>query len=335
MSDRVLLETRQLSIGYHKKIVAENLSFILKGNEMVCLIGRNGTGKSTLLRTIAALQQPIKGHIKLKGEDVVKMSRSRRARQISIVLSDAMMENSSFTVREMVALGRFPHTGLMGKLSAKDDEVIDSALQAVHLTNKATSPFTELSDGERQRTMIARALAQDTEIILLDEPTAHLDLPNKIDILMLLHDLAHNMGKGILLSNHELDLTLQTADKIWLLSPDGLLRGIPEDLVLTRKIDAYFHSPNFTFDIENGNFRINHTTQRNVRMQGSGIVASWTRHALERCGYCVDNDPYAPLIECFHEHKWRLTFQNHDEELDSIENLIYTLNELAESVKNQ
>ncbi|MBP5318746.1 MAG: ABC transporter ATP-binding protein, partial [Paludibacteraceae bacterium] len=249
MNERILLETRHLTIGYKNHAVANDLSFDLKAGEMVCLIGRNGSGKSTLIRTIAALQAPLKGNIKLKGENVAKMALRRRARQISIVLSSALLEKSSFTVREMVALGRFPHTGMMGRLSDKDQTVIDQALESVHLSHKAQSPFTELSDGECQRTMIARALAQDTEIILLDEPTAHLDLPNKIDILFLLHRLARETGKGILLSNHELDLTLQIADRIWILSEDGLIKGVPEDLILTRKIDSYFHSDHFYFDI--------------------------------------------------------------------------------------
>ena len=327
MTERILLETRHLGIGYKNHAVANDLSFVLKSGEMVCLIGRNGSGKSTLIRTIAALQPPTKGNIKLKGENIGKMPLRRRARQISIVLSSALLEKTSFTVREMVAMGRFPHTGLMGKLSDKDQAVIDQALESVHLSHKAASPFTELSDGERQRTMIARALAQDTEIILLDEPTAHLDLPNKIDILFLLHRLARETGKGILLSNHELDLTLQIADKIWLLGAEGLLKGVPEDLILTRKIENAFQSDNFYFDVENGSFKMRHQGTRKIILQGSGLVYNWTRHALERSGYSTDPNSVA-TIECITEHKWRLLYQNKSQEHDSIENLLFALDEI-------
>ncbi len=194
-----ILSTQNLSIGYHKNgktdIIQPDLQLKLRAGELVCLIGPNGSGKSTLLRTLAGLQKSISGKTLIDGDDAAKLSQQDKAMLIALVLTERIdIENA--TVHNIVSLA-----------------FVDEIIAMVHLEHKAHCYLNELSDGERQRAMIAKALAQDTPIILLDEPTAHLDLPNRVEIMLLLHKLAHKTQKAILLSTHELDLALQAADR--------------------------------------------------------------------------------------------------------------------------
>ena len=206
--------TNKLSIGYEKHIVRKELTFALQAGELVCLIGANGCGKSTLLRTLAGLQPPIEG--------------SFVAENLAIVLTERVsMDNT--TVHDIVALGRYPYTSFMGTLKPEDEQAIETAMEQVGLNTlrRDGKPykqvfFNALSDGEKQRVLIAKALAQQTPVILLDEPTAHLDIPNRIQVLRLLRDLAHQQGKTILLSTHELDLALQLSDRILLMTQEGI-----------------------------------------------------------------------------------------------------------------
>ena len=334
MQDKILLETRNLAIGYKKRTLAEKLTLQLHAGELVCLIGRNGTGKSTLLRTLAGLQSCLGGQITVLNRDLRKTSRQRRARAISVVLSGGDADCDSFTVRQIAALGRFPYTGWLGRLSADDNAVIQNALEQVDLLKKADSPFGELSDGERQRAMIARALAQNTELILLDEPTAHLDLPNKAALLLLLRQLAKNTGKAILLSIHELELSLQTADKIWLLEDSRIARGVPEDLVLAGSVAEAFRSNRFHFDENTGTFRMDYPERGVIRVSGEGMQAEWTRRALERDGYRIRPDAVWE-VQCLGACQWKLTGNDHPVAMDadSLENLLYLLRQWEADAK--
>ena len=203
-----------LSIGYGEKVVQRDLSFALEAGEMVCMLGRNGCGKSTLLRTLAGLQPSLGGNFEIA--------------DVAVVLTDRVsLENTS--VREVVAMGRYPYTSFLGTLTKEDNRIIDEAMRDVGIGNRGQdtrvpgdgTSFNALSDGEKQRVLIAKALAQQTPVILLDEPTAHLDLPNRILVLQLLRRLAHEQGKTILISTHELDLALRLSDRILLLSENG------------------------------------------------------------------------------------------------------------------
>lgn len=197
-----------LTIGYGTKVVQQDLSFALQAGEMVCMLGRNGCGKSTLLRTLAWLQPALGGTFDIA--------------DVAVVLTDRLsLENT--TVREVVAMGRYPYTSFLGGLTAEDERIVDEAISDTFQDSKIPrfQDFNCLSDGEKQRVLIAKALAQQTPVILLDEPTAHLDLPNRILVLQLLRRLAHEQGKTILISTHELDLALRLSDRILLLSDHG------------------------------------------------------------------------------------------------------------------
>ena len=285
-----LLTAEELAVGYFlrkkaPRTVAGPLCLGLWPGELVALLGPNGAGKSTLLRTLAGLQPPLGGRLAVGGVPLASLSAAARARQISVVLTDRL-DAGILTVRELVTLGRQPHTGWLGGLSAHDHAQVQAALAATGTTAFAARPVAELSDGERQKVLLARALAQDTPVVLLDEPTAHLDLPTRVALMRLLHQLARTTGKAILLSTHELDLALQAADRVWLLPARGALRtGTPEDLVLSGAFAAAFEREGLAFDPATGTFALHAPAGPAVQVQGEGAAAFWTRRALEREGF--------------------------------------------------
>jgi iron complex transport system ATP-binding protein len=288
-SPQPLLVTRELRIGYPaksgSKIVADGIEFRLDGGEFICLLGPNGAGKSTLLRTLAGIQPPLKGTVSIGGGDVGTLDASVRAKRLGLVLTDRI-DAGNLTVRDLTALGRAPYTGWLGRLSAEDEARVEWALRATGSEAHAARKVAELSDGERQKAMIARVLAQDTPVIILDEPTAHLDLPNRVAIMRLLRNLARETRRAIILSTHELDLALQAADAIWLMDPGGkMLCGIPEDMVLSGAFESVFARGGAGFDKETGTFRFHEPGREGIELVGSGPFAFWTRRALERSGF--------------------------------------------------
>lgn len=282
----MLVTTENLSIGYRNYVVQSDLNLVVDKGNLICMLGTNGCGKSTLLRTLAGLQPSLTGKVFLQGQSLEELSAQQKAKLFALVLTDPV-ETKNMTVYDVIALGRYPYSSWLGNLSDEDKQYIQLALQQVKLQYKAFSRISELSDGERQRIMIARALAQDTPLILLDEPTAHLDLPNRVDTMLLLRRLAHETGKAVVLSTHELDLALQTADKLWLMSPQkGMYCGLPEDLVLSGAFQEVFASQSFFFNPANGNFSVSYDTYKPVHVYGDKMRVYWTVRALARLGYC-------------------------------------------------
>jgi iron complex transport system ATP-binding protein len=264
--------------------VANGLNPKLDGGELVALLGPNDAGKSTLLRTLAGLQKPLGGRVELFGEDLQNLTAKERARRLAVLLP-GRPRDPHLTARELVALGRQPHTGWWGGLGEVDLDKIDAALATVDATDLAHRPVVELSDGESQKISIARALAQEARVVLLDEPTAFLDLPHRVQLLRRLRDLTRQTGQAILFSSHDLDLALRSADRLWLLSADGRLRmGAPEDLVLDGSLHDTFRHEGVSFDPESGSFRLESTSRAEVEMHGEGLPALWTRRALRRIG---------------------------------------------------
>lgn len=260
MNEELSIELCHLTVGYSKKgvhlsqlhplgacCVASDLNATALPGTLTCLIGHNGTGKSTLLRTIARLQQSIDGRVLIGDNDISTLKPIHLSRMLSIVLT-SRPDVRNMTVEELVALGRAPYTGFWGRLSADDRRIVRHSIESVGITAMAERRVCTLSDGEMQKVMIAKSLAQQTPVILLDEPTAFLDFPGKIDLMLLLQRLAHEERKTILLSTHDLETALQTADCLWLLADGALHDGTPHELADRGFIDEYIGRKNVKFD---------------------------------------------------------------------------------------
>lgn len=328
-----LLYARDLETGYHsggrRIVVSTGLPDLVIGSgRLICLLGPNGSGKSTLLRTLAGLQPALGGKVIIGGRS--GLSTAELARNISLVLTDRII-GTNLDVYSLVALGRFPWSGWLGGLNGSDRAAIDRAIEAAGIGDLQERKVHTLSDGESQKVMLARALAQDTPILMLDEPTAHLDLPSRIRLMRLLHTLTREMNKGILLSTHELDLALQVADELWLLQQAGPLhRGAPEDLVLKGVFETAFAREDVVFDRAAGTFRIYPEGGRRIRLEGSGTLAFWTRRALQREGYNVVADDPAPdqrvrIIEEKGATHWKLETAGDSRSFGSIAELLEAL----------
>lgn len=207
------ITTNRLTVGYRGHRVVEDINLSLPCGRLVCLLGPNGAGKSTLLRTLCGFQPPIAGTVTISGSDITTMSAAEVARLVSVVLTDRPL-TPSLTAAEMVGMGRAPYTGFWGRLSDDDRRLISEAMQTVGVDSLATRRMGRLSDGERQKVMIAKALAQHTPVIVLDEPTAFLDYPSKVAVMKTLARLAHDEGKTILMSTHDLELAAQLGDEL-------------------------------------------------------------------------------------------------------------------------
>ena len=240
------MKLENLTIGYGNHVVQQNLSLMVRSGEMVCVLGKNGCGKSTLLRSLAGLQPALGGACVMPdGRKVSELSEREKAQNMAIVLTERLSADNTL-VQDVVAMGRYPYSGWLGALTDKDRAIIEEAMRQTEVFQKRRAYFNELSDGDKQRVLISKALAQETPYIFLDEPTAHLDLPNRIKTLLLLRELAHKANKAVVISTHELDLALQTADVIWLMKPEeGITVGTPENLVGNGDFQHAFEDPHF------------------------------------------------------------------------------------------
>lgn len=320
------LRTTNLTIGYtnqqQENRLFENLNLDLNSGQMICFMGPNGVGKSSLLRTLAGLQKPLSGKI-----DICPSSTfARYARKIAVVLTDRV-NSVSLTVEEVVTFGRYPYLGWNIRLNENDRKIIHAAIEQIQLQDLLHKKLYELSDGQLQMVMIARALAQDTPIILLDEPTAHLDLNNRLEIMNLLRQLSRTTQKAILLATHELDLALQTADLIWLAGRNqNISTGFPEDLVLNGAFDEIFQFKGF--NLRTG--RVQHQPFRQVKVQllGEGAEYLWTKNALERNGFDISQDPEKISVKILDDSgvlRWVITKNNEEKNANSLESMVKLL----------
>ena len=307
MKTRPVIETFSLSIGYlsgRKKIqvVHESLNLRLFSGELTGLLGLNGAGKSTLIRTLCGLQPPIKGTVKMLNNDLSSYSQSQLARITGVVLTEKT-NAGGISVYELVSLGRHPYTGFLGQLKSDDHQIIEESIEAVGITHKKDCYVSELSDGERQKAMIAKVLTQQCPIILLDEPTAFLDVTGRIEIMTLLRRLAVEQQKAILLSTHDLDLAIRTTDCLWLQEKSRpMLCGTPEDLILNGDFESFFSRNGIVFDHSTG--KLNAVMPFNpIGLEGDATTVYWVSNALIRNGYspsqvnkkltniyCIDKD---------------------------------------------
>ena len=247
-----ILTTDNLAVGYRngkqQVTLLQGLNLSLEKGRLVALLGQNGAGKSTLLRAITADERPLDGTIEADGKNLLEMSQKDRSRLIGLV-STERIQAGALTVTELVGLGRQPHTGFLGRLDAEDHEIVRQAMTDAGIIDKANEYMASLSDGERQKAMIARALAQQTPIIILDEPTAFLDVASRIETMRLLQTLAHDRGKAVLLSSHDISQSLMLADELWLITTDRqVLTGTTRQLVADGAMDRLFANRDIRFN---------------------------------------------------------------------------------------
>ncbi|MBQ2563756.1 MAG: ABC transporter ATP-binding protein [Muribaculaceae bacterium] len=247
-----ILTTHDMAVGYgqgnKRTILLSDLNLRLEQGSLVALLGKNGAGKSTLLRALTCDSQPINGSVEIDGKPSDEISKRDLSRLIALVATERIM-GGAFTIRELVALGRQPHTGFLGRLSRHDDEVVRQSLEAVGIAHKAEQHVAQLSDGERQKAMIAKALAQETPIIVLDEPTAFLDVASRIETMKLLHSLAREQNKAVLLSSHDISQSLLLADELWVIIQDReVVTGSTEQVVMSGAMDRVFDNSSILFN---------------------------------------------------------------------------------------
>lgn len=289
--NEILLSAENLRVGYlsgKKEIkVCDGMNFELKRGELVALLGPNGAGKSTLLRTLSSSLQPLSGNVYYSGRLLKNISQRDLSRKISVVLTDHT-QAGGLTVSELVSLGRQPYTGFFGRLKARDLRLVDEAINSVGLSFKSNSYMAELSDGERQKAMIAKALVQETDVLLLDEPAAFLDVASKLELMALLRQIAVERNCAVLFSSHDVEQALTLSDKLWLMSRDGLLCGCTEDMVLQGHLSDLFRSNNVRFDIGSGVYRLCSDTSASVSVKAQDLsLLFWAKNALLRNGYGI------------------------------------------------
>jgi iron complex transport system ATP-binding protein len=340
------LATENLACGYvrARRTVLTDLNLRIARGRFVCIIGPNGAGKTTLLRTLAGLLPPIAGHVRLGGSRLEALHARERARRLSVVLTN-LAAPGYLSVERFVELGRHPYTGLLARLTDADRDAIDQALAQTGIDELRTRWMSEISDGERQRAAVARALAQAADVMILDEPTAFLDVAARASVMTTLRRIAHSTGRLIATTSHDVELVLRTADILVVIDDARTITtGSPEDLVLSGAIASLFPDRSLRFDSESGTFRLPHPAGTPVRLVGTGLVAVWTAHAIERIGRPVvskalkttaDGSPcgtasaYTPTVICPDDPggTWDVRLQSGRRTAASIEALAEVLRE--------
>jgi iron complex transport system ATP-binding protein len=286
------VELRALTVGYRGRrrttIVATDLSAVARRGELTVLLGPNGSGKSTLIRTLCGLQPALGGQVLLDGTDLHAVAADQLARRVAVVLTDRV-EPGLLSARELTGLGRIPYLGPTGRLGREDHRIVESALTAVGAEQLADRPAAELSDGERQRVLTARALAQQPEVLVLDEPTAFLDVPSRAGLVEMLRGLARDQNLTVVMSTHDLELALRVADRVWLLGRDGtLIDAVPEEVMLSGRIGAEFDSDTLCFDVPSGTFVVTAVRGRTARIDAAQPLFGALERVLAREGWATD-----------------------------------------------
>lgn len=298
--DNDILTLKGLSIGYKsgrkKTLILPPLSAMARQGELIAVIGRNGIGKSTLLRTLAGLQPFLDGGILYNGRNIRDYSIKELAAKVGFI-STEIVRVSNMRVYDLVSLGRYPYTNWFGRIDSANDGIIKNAIEMTGIGALSDRLVSELSDGERQKAMIARILAQDTGIMIMDEPTAFLDIGSKLEILHLMHILSQKNGKTIIFSTHDFNAAMSQADKIWLITDEMLTEGAPEDLMLRGSFDHLFDSAAIQFNSENGTYSFSTESRGNINVTGEGLLFHYTKKAINRAGFTVTESEMNPGVK--------------------------------------
>lgn len=323
----IILSFDSLEIGFKSGNNVKRLLPPLKATssegELIAVIGKNGIGKSTLLRTLAGLQPVLNGHLEIYGIDINNYSRIRLSARVGYI-STEIVRISNMKVQELVSLGRFPHTNWLGTMNSLNNNAVLEAIVKAGLTELSERKLTELSDGERQRAMIAMVLAQDAGIMVMDEPTAFLDISSRYEIIHLMQELTRKRRKTIVYSTHDLNTAINQADKIWFLSDDRLIEGAPEDIMIEGSFKNLFDDSKVRFNENDASFSVVHEYKGSINLKGEGRKRFWTEKALLRAGYSVIENESRVMVESPGEESnlWLCRTPADSAEFDSVYDLI-------------
>lgn len=321
-----ILTTHNLTVGYRKgkrtTAILSGLNLSVATGTVVALLGRNGAGKSTLLRAITGAEKPIDGRVVIDGRDTAAMSSREMSRKVGLVSTERVAAGG-LTVIELVALGRQPHTGFTGRLSASDRETVVKAIASVGMEHMARRYMAELSDGERQKVMIAKAIAQETPLIVLDEPTAFLDVASRIRTMQMLHTLARAQGKAVLLSSHDVQQSLLLADALWVITDDGqVVSGTTEEVVMSGAMSRTFADASIAFSASMCDYEAVLPTTRTVALDSPDpMLRRCIANALMRNGIAISPDS---TVQIKAESLYRL--EANGRKADSIADLVAIIN---------
>ena len=316
-----MLELKNLKIGYNGTPLLEEINLTARSGQVVALIGLNGSGKSTLLRTIAALLPAIDGKIYLNNKNIANFSPKQLAKNIGFT-NATQIPSQDLTVFDFVGLGRVPHTGFSGLLNDYDKKIIKEAIEITNINNLINRKLHTLSDGQRQKVSIARLIAQQTDILLLDEPTAFLDINAKIEIFYLFKEISRQTNKLIIFSTHDLQFAIEFADYIWLISGKELFSAIAEDLILNGIFSKNFSNKNIFFDNFTGNFTLKKGKKYKIKILNNStkIRYVWTLKALERLHFYED-DRTNLTVEIL-DDKWLLSNKNEKKTFNNLNKIL-------------
>lgn len=284
--------------GFYKEknqpvVLQKNINVSLHEGEFVCLLGPNGAGKSTLLHTLSGFHHVLSGQISYFGKNLHHLTIKERSKQVALVLTDRI-DDAWLTVWEIVSMGRFPYNGFTGKLTHNDISLVDNILKEMNIAHFKNKVFRVLSDGEKQKVLLARALTQETPFLFLDEPVAFVDSPGKIEIMEQLQDIAHRQNKGIIMTTHDIEIALDYADTIWLMNQNKpLISGIPESLVLNGDVNNYFDRNNVKFDKQTGRFStVNTDPHKIICLKSDKESLMWLGKGFQRLGFMIRVEKY-------------------------------------------
>ncbi len=315
------LKIKKADIGYNK-VLFSDINLTAEKKEIIAVIGLNGIGKSTFLKSLSGIINFLRGEVFVNGENILKFNRAKRAGIIGFS-SIININVQNLLVQDLVALGRIPHTSFIGNLTSKDKKIISEAIKKTGLSEVKNKLVTQISDGQKQRAFIARLIAQQTKILLFDEPTAFLDIEGKYQIISLFKHIAKNSDKIVIFSTHDLKIAIQNADKIWLFDNQKIIDNSPEDLILNGKLQSFFSNSSFIFNNFTADFDVNNQNIIPIKITNQTLNKNrinWTKKGLKRIDCYIDDNANIEII--VKDNFWILKTKNNNEKYFSFYKMI-------------